>query len=120
MRTEDENYFCHILIPSKNYQKSKTFFEKAFGWRIEEQPGTGFWDMLPPSGKGVSAELNSEVDVVIPSIHTKDIDAKLRLIEEFGGKKLRGKTPIDKHAEHGYYALFEDPEGNRMCLYSKG
>jgi len=55
---------------------------------------------------------------VIPSIHTSNIEVKLKLIEKFGGKKLKDKTPINKDAEHGYYALFEDPEGNAMCLYS--
>jgi len=119
VQTTDENYFCHIIIPSKDYQKSRAFFERVFGWKVEEAPGGGYLDVLPPSGKGPSAELNSEERVIVPSIKTTDIETKLRLIEEFGGKKLKDKTPVDKHAEHGYYALFEDPQGNRMCLYSQ-
>jgi len=118
VQTTDENYFCHIIIPSKNYQKSKIFFEKVFGWKVEKQPGTSFLDVLPPSRKGPSAELNSGVEVVVPSIKTSNIEAKLKLIEKFGGKKVKDKTPVDKDAEHGYYALFEDPQGNKMCLYS--
>jgi len=119
MPTSDENYFCHIIIPSKNYQKSKIFFEKVFGWKVEKQPGTSSFDVLPPSRKGPGAELNSEVEVIVPSIKTSNIEAKLKLIEKFGGKKVKDKTPVDKDAEHGYYALFEDPQGNRMCLYSE-
>jgi len=118
-QTTDENYFCHIIIPSKNYQKSKIFFEKVFGWKVEQQPGTSSLDVLPPSRKGPSAELSSEVEVIVPSVKTSNIEAKLKLIEKFGGKKLKGKTPVDKDAEHGYYASFEDPQGNRMCLYSE-
>jgi len=117
-KTEDENYICHVIIPSKNYERSKTFFGNVFGWKVTEQPGTKSLDILPTSRKGPSAELNSEVEAVIPSIRTADMEAKLELIEKFGGKKLQGKAPIGRNAEHGYYALFEDPEGNRMCLYS--
>jgi len=118
MQTKDENYFCHIVIPSKNYQKSKVFFEKVFGWRVQKTPGSSSLDILPPSRKGPSAELNSEEEAIVPAIYTSDIEAKLKLIEEFGGKKLIDKTPIGKNAEYGYYALFEDPQGNKMCLYS--
>jgi len=117
-KTVDENYFCHIIIPSKDYYKSRIFFEGVFGWKAEQQPGTGFLDFLPRPVRGPSAELNSEVEVVVPSIHTVDIKAKLILIVKFGGKILKDKTPVDKDAVHGYYALFEDPQGNKMCLYS--
>jgi hypothetical protein len=48
-------------------------------------------DVLPLFEKEPSAELSSDVEV-IPSILTSDIDAKLRLIEKFGGKKLTNKT----------------------------
>jgi len=118
MQSADENYFCHIIIPSKDHQRSRIFYEKVFGWKVKEQPGTSSMDILPPLGKGPSAELNSEAEVIVPSIRTSDIEAKLKLIESFGGRKLRDKTPIGKDAEHGYYALFADPYGNLMCLYS--
>jgi predicted enzyme related to lactoylglutathione lyase len=62
--------------------------------------------------------LNSEEEFIVPSIYTSNIEAKLKLIEEYGGKVLKGKTPIGKNAEYGYFALFEDPDGNRICLYS--
>ena len=118
-QTTEKNYFCHIVIPSKNYQKSKIFFEKIFGWKVQEVPRTNTLDVLPPSEKGPSAELNSEEDIIVPSISTSNIDTKLKLIEEFGGKTLEDKTPIGENAEYGHYALFEDPQGNKMCLYSE-
>jgi predicted enzyme related to lactoylglutathione lyase len=118
-QTTEKNYFCHIVIPSKNYQKSKIFFEKIFGWKVQEVPGTNTLDVLPPSEKGPSAELNSEEDIIVPSISTSNIDTKLKLIEEFGGKILEDTAPIGENAEYGHYALFEDPQGNKMCLYSE-
>jgi len=115
---DNESYICHIVIPSKNYQRSKDFYTKVFGWEVQERPGTTSLDILPPSRKGISAELNREEEVVVPSISVSNIEKKLRLIEQFGGKKLKDKTPIGAKAEYGYYALFKDPHGNKMCLYS--
>jgi len=115
----DDSYFCHIVIPCRDYEKTGTFFEKVFGWKVEPQAGTGFMDVLPPSGKGPSAELNCEERVVVPTICVGEIDAKLALVQKLGGKKLKGKTPIGEKGEFGYYALFEDPVGNKMCLYGE-
>jgi len=119
MQTQDENHICHIIIPSKDLERSKIFFEQVFGWKIEKQPGTSSSDVLSSIRKGPSAELNPEVEVVIPSIKTSDIEGKLKRIEKFGGRRLKNKTPIGKNAEHGYYAVFDDPQGNTMCLYSE-
>lgn len=90
-----------------------------FGWVVQEAPEAGVMDVLPPSGKGISAELNSEEEVIVPAIHTYDIEAKFKLIELCGGKILKGKSPIGADAQHGFYALFEDPHGNRMALFEE-
>ena len=86
---------------------------------MEPQPGTSSLDILPPSGKGISAELNNEENAVVPSIFTSDMEAVLKRVRNFGGKVLKDKTPIGEQAEHGYFALFKDPNGNKMCLYSE-
>ena len=62
--------------------------------------------------------MNSEKEAIVPAIYTSNIDTKLKLIEKFGGKKMEDKTPIGDCVKYGYYALFEDPHGNKMCLYS--
>lgn len=120
VKESDENYFCHIVIPCRKFAESKLFFEKVFGWKVQEQPGTSCcWDILPSSGKGASAELNTKEEVVVPTIYTSNIDARLELVKYFGGKRLKDKTPIGENAKYGYYALFQDPHGNKMCLYSE-
>ena len=48
-------------------------------------------------------------------IDSEDIEADLKKIETMGGKKLLGKTEIPGR---GWYALFADPTGNRMALYT--
>ena len=90
-----------------------------FGWIVERQAGTSSWDVMPRSRKGPSAELNPEEKTLTPAIYTADIEAGLKLIERYGGKTLKGKTAIGESPENGYFALFEDPCGNKMCLYSQ-
>ncbi len=68
--------------------------------------------------KGVSAELNPHESQVTPTIYALDIDAALELITRQRGKILVPKTSVGEEGEYGYYALFEDPEGNKFCLYS--
>lgn len=114
---KDENYICHIIIPTRDSARSSKFYQEVFGWTIEKQPGTKSLDMLPPSRKGPSAELNPQESGVVPSIQTSDIAEKLKLIEKLGGRTLKDKTPIGRNARYGHYALFEDPNGNKMCLY---
>jgi len=77
VKNMDENYFCHVVIPSKDYQKSRVFFERVFGWKVEQVPGLDSLDILPPSRKGPSAELNSEEEAIVPSIYATDMNSKL-------------------------------------------
>jgi predicted enzyme related to lactoylglutathione lyase len=47
----------------------------------------------------------------------KDIEKKLREIEHAGGKIIKEKTGISP--EFGFYALFNDPCGSLMGLWSR-
>ena len=46
-----------------------------------------------------------------------DIDASLAAIGTNGGEALTGKTAISP--EHGFYAYFRDPCGNKMGVWSR-
>jgi predicted enzyme related to lactoylglutathione lyase len=117
---KENSYFCHIVIPCRNLRKSRRFYEKVFGWTVKPQPGSDSLDILPPSGKGPSAELNPNESVVTPTIYTQDIEFTLERIARHGGMILLPKTPVDEKGEYGHYALFEDPQGSKFCLYSEG
>ena len=45
------------------------------------------------------------------------IDDWLSRVEAAGGRTLVPKTPIDE--EHGFFAYFEDTEGNRVGLHAR-
>jgi len=69
--------------------------------------------------KGNKCRIKFKEEVVVPSIFTSNIEAMLKRIEKFGGRILKDKTPISDEVKYGYFALFEDPNGNRMCLFSR-
>jgi len=46
----------------------------------------------------------------------KDLSLVLNLVEQAGGRIVMPKTLINK--ESGYFAIFIDPEGNKLALYS--
>ncbi len=119
LREGEDSYISHVIIPSKNYRASKKFYEEVFGWKVTKRKGTDSLDALPQSGRGINAQLSSQEEVVVPAIHTSNIEVKLGLIERYGGRRLIGKTPIGKHGEGGFFALFRDAQGSKLYLYSE-
>lgn len=47
----------------------------------------------------------------------KDLNDILNRVETAGGKVMQSKTDI---GDHGFYAFFEDSEGNKIGLHSNG
>ena len=112
------NTFCHIEIPAPDLDKAKVFYEKLFQWKISIFPdrsyalfddgliGGGFDPLLPITNDGINL-----------IIAVDDITGKLEEIKSAGGKVVKEKTLISE--EHGYYASFLDPNGNRLSIWCK-
>lgn len=109
---------CHIEIPSTDLNKSKGFYGKVFGWKFEESPN-GYVLFKPPEGTGGGfvQDRKPSTEGVALYIEVDDIESKLSEIEEAGGKKITPKTKISD--EYGYFAIFLDPAGNSLGLWSK-
>jgi predicted enzyme related to lactoylglutathione lyase len=107
------------MIPSKVHQRSKILYERVFGWRVKQRLGTTSMDVLPRFRKGSSAELNSDVEIIIPSILASDIDAKLKLIEKFGGKKLTAR-PLSARAGNRDTMRFLRILKETRCAFTSG
>lgn len=110
--------FCHIEIPTTDPKKSSAFYEKLFGWKMD----TGMADYIQFStpdneGGGFTTTSKPVTDGVILYIMVEDIDKKLSEIEAHGGHTVKPKTGISE--EFGFYALFTDPCGNIMGIWSK-
>lgn len=110
---------CHIEIPSTDFAKSKAFYEKLFGWKvqIEEEMNYAIWE--PPEGPGggfnaVKEPCTCEEGCCLIYIQVENADAKAAEIEAAGGKIIKPKTPV---ADYGWYALFEDTAGAVVALW---
>ncbi|MEQ8810685.1 MAG: VOC family protein [Imperialibacter sp.] len=111
-------------IPATDLSRAVDFYQAVFSIQIEkiDMPGMqmGLWpyegqmvvgvivqgDGFKPSANGVTIYLSGG----------DDLQNVLNKVESNGGKILVGKT---LHAdESGYFAMFLDPEGNRLGLHS--
>ncbi len=110
--------FCHIEIPTTDVNRSKDFYGNVFGWKFEDSLGD-YLMFRPPEGLagGFTTMSKPTTDGVILYIDVEDIDKTFEDIEKAGGKKVTPKTKISD--EFGFYALFLDPCGNSIGLWSK-
>lgn len=109
---------CHIEIPSIDFNDSREFYSQVFKWKIEES-GPDYLTFKTPDNQngGFDKSHKSSHDGVLLYIEVEDIEGKLEEIVSYGGKEVQKKTKISD--EYGFYALFEDPGGNKMGIWSK-
>ncbi len=114
------NGFCHVEIPSKDYDKAAEFYKAVFGWETQIIPAMDYAMYKAPSGVngGFSKhlEINAKAGVLL-YIEVESIESTLKSIEENGGKTTQGKTEIAP--EMGFFAMFTDSEGNNLGLWAK-
>jgi predicted enzyme related to lactoylglutathione lyase len=108
----------HIEIPAADGIKAGKFYHDLFGWKIETDPKMNYtmWEPGVGPGGGFSPlnELTKPGEVLI-HIDSEDIEADLKRIKALGGTVVMGKTEIPSI---GWYALFKDPTGNTLSLYT--
>jgi len=109
----------HVEFSTTDRKKSAEFYSKVFGWEaqhIDEMNYTMFatGDKQVGGGFAPVSEANPAGATVV-SIGTDDIEATLREIEANGGKILMPKNEIPGM---GWFALFQDPAGNTVGLYT--
>lgn len=110
--------FTHFEIPTTDSQKSKGFYHKIFGWKMSEnRPGYVMFSTGDDEGGGFTTDTKPSRNGVVLYIEVDDIEKKLKAIAAAGGKKIKDKTGISP--EFGFYALFTDPCGNIMGLWSR-
>jgi len=108
----------HIELSAKQAKSAGKFYADVFGWKVEAYPGSDYTMFEAPPGPGGGFNVVDEkhkAGEIIPYIQVEDIDTMLVKIAADGGKSIQGKTEI---SGEGHYALFEDPSGNRMGLFS--
>lgn len=108
----------HVEIPAANVETAAAFYEALFGWKIQRVPEMNYtmWEDGSGSGGGFNPVSDENpVGQVLVYIHSDDIEADLKKVEKLGGKVLHPKTEIP---QTGWFAVFKDPTGNALALYT--
>lgn len=108
----------HVEIPSANVEAAGRFYQELFGWKIQPMPEMNYtmWESEGGEAGGfpqVSDE--SPAGQVTVYIHSDDIEADLKKVEELGGKVIHPKAEIPGT---GWFGMFQDPTGNVLALYT--
>lgn len=119
-----KNSVSIIEIPVSDLSRAIAFYQGILNIHIEEMEMPGVhMGIFPGDGAAVNVVLVKGADYT-PSLHGAvvylsggdDLQAVLDKVEAAGGKILVPKTEIS--AEMGFFALFTDPEGNKLGLHS--
>ena len=116
-------------IPTTDMDRAIKFYETVFDLKLERNK-VGDLDMAwfpwVEDGMGASGSLIHDPEHFKPSAdgvviyftaHSGDLANELARVEPAGGKVIQSKTLITE--EIGYFAVFLDPEGNRVALHSR-
>jgi hypothetical protein len=108
----------HLEIPAADRKGAASFYNELFGWESEHMPEEWRYTTFKTGNVGGGFPDVSEGyqpgDVTF-YVGSGDIDADLRHAEALGGKTLVPRTEIPGM---GWFAIFTDPTGNRVGLFS--
>ncbi len=120
---DKKNWTNWFEIPVEDFERAKKFYEQIFDMEIHALDFGGFkMGIFPHEGCGCAIcqgewyQAGNSGTVVYLTANP-DLSEVLQRIEGAGGKILQPKKQISE--EHGFMALFEDCEGNRLGLHSK-
>ena len=112
----------HVEIPSTDYDKSKAFYEKVFGWIMTPMPEMDYMLWMPTDNNEDMGGGFTKTDkpcecgegCIAIYIGVDSIDDTTKKIEEAGGAIAVPKTPV---GDFGFSAVFKDTAGATVALY---
>ena len=115
-----------VEIPVLNFDRAKKFYSKIYDYEMYEETiagaRMGFLPMERES-RGVGGAIIQGYGYVPSSLGTRaylnggqNLLTVLNRVESAGGNVIVNKTKISD--EIGYFAVFEDTEGNHVALHS--
>jgi len=107
----------HFEINTRDPERAKKFYSKAFGWKYKDSamPGIEYYliDGVTPGGAINPLAQDSKVKAPTVYFGTDDIDATLKKVRD-GGGTADAKQPIPGQ---GWFAGCADPDGNSFSLF---
>lgn len=121
-----ENSINWFEIPVLNFDRAREFYSRLYNYEMTETTmnGTrmGFLPMDRDS-KGVGGAIIQATDYIPSALGVRiylnggnDLQQVLDRVIPAGGEVIQHKTKIND--ELGYFAVFEDTEGNHISLHS--
>jgi uncharacterized protein len=115
------NPVVHFEILTKNAERARDFYAKAFGWNIKGPlPGAGpdvRYFLVEREGEGIAGGIGSTPDGydghVTFYIGVANLEQALADVEKLGGSKLMGPEQVPNGPR---VALVRDPESNVIGL----
>lgn len=119
-----KDFISWFEIPAINFQQAVDFYNRIFKIEMETNfdgnYAMAFFPVTNGVGGAVVAGPGSTPGDTGPLLYLnagKDLSRILKRIEPAGGRIVMPKTLINK--ESGHFAIFIDPEGNKLALHSK-
>jgi len=114
-------------IPVLNFDRAKEFYSRIYNYKmVETVMNSGRMGFLPmePESQGIGGAIVQGPGYVPTALGVKvylnggeNLQQILDRVISAGGEVLTNKTLITE--EIGYFAVFEDTEGNHISLHSK-
>jgi len=115
----------HFEVQADDVERAKAFYEKAFGWKIEQwksdqKDAMEYWMVMtgPDGTPGINGGMykrpaDDPVHTYDCTIAVEDIDKAVEAVKANGGMITREKSEL---AGVGWFASAKDTEGNRFSL----
>lgn len=114
---------CYIEIPAPNLAKAKNFYRTVFQWTVSDSDlGEAPYAIFQAAGiaGGFDSRKEAAESGVLLYLKVESIPSTLSEIERAGGRVTMAKTPVIAETDdYGFFATFNDPNGNLMGLWSK-
>ncbi len=109
-------------IISNDHEKLSTFYSELFGWTVNQDPSWGDYRIIDTAAAPVSliggigpSQSAGDTGVKI-YVRVDDLAAWLDKAEQLGGARLVEPTPLP--GDFGAFAMFADPDGNAVGLWT--
>ena len=120
------NAIMHFEIPADDVERAKRFYERVFGWKIEQYPmppGQEYWGVTAKDSndQGINGGLMKRQMAGQPFtnyVTVDSIDVMIPVVQSNGGRVALPKQEIG--GGMGWIAAFIDPEDNLIGLHQVG
>jgi predicted enzyme related to lactoylglutathione lyase/predicted transcriptional regulator len=110
----------HFEIGAVDGERSRRFYSQLFGWSVDVDDTSGYGMVRTGSdsgiGGGIAAAPPDTPAWVTFYVAVRDLDAALARAGELGARTVMGPTEI---APGSAFAMFADPDGNVIGLFSE-